>query len=362
MMKFSSKYGISQISTGAAFLGIVGAAGLFLVQQYKQEKLRTAMARDLERLDRELSKLRSEIQLLQTTASSANIQCKRSRKSSRSTKKSSSILSTKTDEYLSASNYDSSDLEFYDVSDEDIEAKVTNLDLLLVEYDKKLTSENVEEIENALKELEDLCIEYPENADLLFRIGKAHYKVLSRSNDKEFKQQRIAKGINACEVALGLAPDHSEVHKWYAVLIGVRADFQSIQERISDGKLFKKHVDIAVSINPNDEALHFMLGRFYYEIAALKWYEKKVAAALSGEPMQGSYEDAYNCFLEAENCANFEWKENRLMLAKCKIGLNQYKEAVEWLEKAKSSKNGIGVDEVLDEEINQLLNKYKNYS
>lgn len=58
---------------GAAFLGIVGAAGLFLVQQYRQEKLRSSMARDLERLDRELSKLRNEIQLLQTTAS-ANIQ------------------------------------------------------------------------------------------------------------------------------------------------------------------------------------------------------------------------------------------------------------------------------------------------
>lgn len=55
---------------------------------------------------------------------------KRSRKSTRSTKKSNSILSTTTDEYLSASNYDSSDLEFYDVSDDDIDGNVKHLDLV----------------------------------------------------------------------------------------------------------------------------------------------------------------------------------------------------------------------------------------
>jgi len=30
----------------------------------------------------------------------------------------------------------------------------------------------------------------------------------------------FVKGIEACTSALTIAPDHAEVHKWYAVLIG----------------------------------------------------------------------------------------------------------------------------------------------
>lgn len=98
----------------------------------------------------------------------------------------------------------------------------------------------------------------------------------------------FVKGIEACTSALTIAPDHAEVHKWYAVLIGKfnfscsvqfslqkhlgsRSELVSLQERINDGHLFKKHLDIAMSISPEDASLHYMLGRFEYEVAGLKW-------------------------------------------------------------------------------------------
>ncbi|XP_066255847.1 regulator of microtubule dynamics protein 1-like isoform X2 [Euwallacea similis] len=345
---------------GAAVLGVIGAAGMFLVEHYRQEKMRTSMAKDLARLEKDMSKLKFELQQLQSQQSTER---KGRLKRPTKAKKTNSVISNTTDEYFSASNIDSSDMEFYDLS-EDESSQVTNsissLDLLLKELDKKLDLGDVEDVEESLQKLEDLCLEHPGNPELLYRIGKAHHKLADTCDDKEVVHIKLNKGIDACRAALELAPEHAEVHKWFAVLIGSRSDLVSLQERINDGHLFKKHVDIAISINPNDSSLHHMLGRFDFEIASLKWYERKVATTFFGEPPNASYEDALAHFLEAERLAKFEWKENRLMIAKCKEALGQSREVVEWLEKAKISKN-TSLDEKVDLDVESLLHKYENY-
>lgn len=63
-------------------------------------------------------------------------------------------------------------------------------------------------------------------------------------------------------------------------------------------------------------------------------YERKVAATLFAEPPNASYEDALAHFLEAEKLADFKWKENKMMIAKCKISMKEFKEATEWLQRA----------------------------
>lgn len=81
----------------------------------------------------------------------------------------------------------------------------------------------------------------------------------------------IISGIEACRKALEINFDHAEIHKWLAILIGSRSEMVSTKEKINDGHLFKKHVDLALGLNPNDPSLHHMLGRFDYEVASLKW-------------------------------------------------------------------------------------------
>lgn len=350
------------VAAGAAVLGVIGAAGMFLVEHYRQDKMRNAMAKDLARLEKEMSVLKSELQTLQSKQSTERKT--RTKRSNRlSSQRTNSVITGTTDEYLSASNADSSDLEFYDLSDDETSLAVNNtvnFDVILKELDRNLDVGDVEEIEETLQKLEDLCLENPNNPELLYRIGKAHHKLADKCEDKADMHSKLSKGIEACTSALTIAPDHAEVHKWYAVLIGSRSELVSLQERINDGHLFKKHLDIAMSISPEDASLHYMLGRFEYEVAGLKWYERKVAAAFFGEPPTASFEEACQHFLEAERLSSFEWKDNRLMIAKCKIALGEYREAVEWLEKAKSGRS-TSPEEKLDLEISDLLEKYNSY-
>lgn len=142
-----------------------------------------------------------------------------------------------------------------------------------------------------------------------------------------------------CKKGLELNPKSSDIHKWYGILIGSRGDFQSTKDRIADGHTFKKHIDIAIELNPSDASLHHLLGRFAFEVAGLKWYERKAAAALFGEPPTATYQDALLHFLKADDLSKKDWKENLMLIGKCFIANGDYKDAITWLTKARNVKS-----------------------
>lgn len=123
---------------GAGVFGIVCAATLYVVEQYRQEqdKRRHAMARDLARLNNELAVLRKELDVLLSQqkqkyfyhgAGFTDIELKNfcrvvKRRPKRSKEgRSFNASSTTTEDYTSAVDGESSDLEFYDVSDNELE-------------------------------------------------------------------------------------------------------------------------------------------------------------------------------------------------------------------------------------------------
>lgn len=182
-------------------------------------------------------------------------------------------------------------------------------------------------------------MEFPENPQLLWRLGKAHYRIFIKTE----QQEHITKGIEACNTALSLKPDLANVHKWLAILVGERTKYEPIKEKILDGYLFKEHVDAAIKLNPLDASLHHMLGRFAYDVAELKWYERKVAATLFAEPPNATYEEALEHFMEAQRLSETAWKENLVFIAKCKIKLGAIDEAVSVLTKANAAETDNGV-------------------
>jgi type II secretory pathway pseudopilin PulG len=101
---------------GAGVFGIVCAATLYVVEHYRQDRRRHAMAKDLARLNNELAVLRRELDSLL-----AQQKQKATKRGKRNKRESLISTSTATEDYASAFDADSSDLEFYDVSDEEID-------------------------------------------------------------------------------------------------------------------------------------------------------------------------------------------------------------------------------------------------
>lgn len=66
---------------------------------------------------------------------------------------------------------------------------------VLNEIDEKLDSDEISDINDALVKLSDLCIEHPQNVELLWRIGKGHKELYDKNDDLAAKQDNLTKGI-----------------------------------------------------------------------------------------------------------------------------------------------------------------------
>lgn len=243
----------------------------------------------------------------------------------------------------------------------------------LVEFFAKvddLMEGSQEQQQLSLKLITDSLAEYNNNPSFLWRLCKSQYlcAVLAGQDDaKDIKKDLIIEAVQTGERALNLDQRNSEAHKWYAISLGSRGEFQGVKEKILDGFEFKKHIDIAAELNPGDHITHHLLGRFCYEVSQLSWIERKMASTLFASPPSASLPEAIEHFLQAERLKPDGWKENRLFIAKCHIGLGDYNQAVIWLDKADSIplasqdvRDGIK-DKVSQQEIDELLVKYGNY-
>lgn len=190
--------------------------------------------------------------------------------------------------------------------------------------DSILNEGNISELQACLEQLECRCHLNPKNPHYFWRLGKACSRLFVKTHDKAY----VIKGIEACEAALKMKPDLANVHKWYAILVGERSQFQSTKKKIADGYLFKEHLDLASDLNPADPTLHFLKGRFAYDVSELKWYERKMASALFATLPTATVEEALEHFMEAQRLSSVEWKMNMLYIAKCKLKMGHKDEAM----------------------------------
>ena len=79
----------------------------------------------------------------------------------------------------------------------------------------------------------------------------------------------------------------------------------------------QEHIDRAIELRPEEPALHYLNGRWSFEVAGISWLEKKAAAAIFAAPPEATYHDALQCFMKCEELlSSGKWKANMLMIAK----------------------------------------------
>jgi len=200
------------------------------------------------------------------------------------------------------------------------------------------------------------------SCDFWWRLAKATHseaQIAASNGDKELRRAHVESAFTCAEKALKLDDTSSDAHKWYAITIGTRSEFFSLNERIQSGFTFKQHVDKAVALNPKDAACYHLLGRFCLEVSQLSWFERKVAATLFSNPPTATAKEALENFLEAEKIKPF--KENRLFIAKCYISAGELKKAAKWLEAASQMPIHSSGDKAAQQEITPLFAKYRKH-
>lgn len=154
---------------------------------------------------------------------------------------------------------------------DDTHERASELSMLLRNVDVLLegTPDDHKRSYNLLIENE---IRYSENSEFLWRLAKSTRfmaAIQDKNGDKKGKEEYVFKAFSFAEKAINVNNNCANSHKWYAILCGEKGEFLGLKEKVANGQTFKKHIDIALEISPNDSTLHHLLGRFCYEVSNL---------------------------------------------------------------------------------------------
>ncbi|XP_054252923.1 regulator of microtubule dynamics protein 2 [Indicator indicator] len=188
---------------------------------------------------------------------------------------------------------------------------------------------------------------YENCVDFLWRLARAYGDLFEMTTDSEEKRKYVSDGKIKAEKAVQLDAKSAESHQWFAIMCGYMSQFESVQNKIRNGYLFKEHLDKAIELKPEDPFLYYLNGRWCYSVAQLSWIEKKVAAALFGTPPTSTVEEALQNFLKAEEMHPGYSKCNYVYLAKCYKDLGQKNNALKYCDSALSIlsvTNEVGVE------------------
>ncbi|XP_046419606.1 regulator of microtubule dynamics protein 1-like isoform X1 [Neodiprion fabricii] len=356
----------------AAAFGVIGAVGLFVYQKIREQQQTERVRRDLDKMGETMAELQAQLDLLRLQQNQRRNRERISRRKP-NLKNSSTYSATDNDtdvDAFSTADTEFDDDEFFDFSDmesgdgdnERISGPTNELDRRLAETDKLIEASELRpgsECEEALSTLRNLLVKYPDNIEVIWRLARACHRCSTNATETSKKLALIVEGLKPCERFE--EADSADFHKWYAILIGSHGMFLSTKEKIEGGYRFKKHLNKALEIRPEDPVLHHLSGRFKFEVAGLTWIERKVASTLFAEPPSATYEEAIVDFERAEELTIKPFKDNKLLLGKCYVAVGRYQDAIRWFEETSNIPTVSEEDRVSQNEADQLLSKYSKY-
>ncbi|XP_072534414.1 regulator of microtubule dynamics protein 2 isoform X2 [Salminus brasiliensis] len=196
---------------------------------------------------------------------------------------------------------------------------------------------------------------FEQKCQYLWRLTRAYADAHDLAGDSLEKKTFAEKGKQVGAQAISVNPMCAESHQWYAIVCGLLSEYESVQNKIKNGYLFKDHLDKAIELKPQDPLSYYLLGRWCYAVAQCTWIERKIAATLFGEPPSATIQEALQNFLKAEELCPKYSKFNYVFLAKCYKDLGQKIQAKKMCDAASALSTVTKEDEEAQKELDSLL-------
>ncbi|XP_011555169.3 regulator of microtubule dynamics protein 1 [Plutella xylostella] len=201
------------------------------------------------------------------------------------------------------------------------------------------------------------------DVEIQWRICRVLYNMSKdpKANENS-KKSLIARAYLVISGILEDNYNHFAVQKWYALLLDAKSANDGIKERIKQLETVKKHMDLAVTLNPKDATTLHMLGEWCYQLAEMPWHHRKIASALFASPPTSTYEDALEYFLQAESVEPRFYSVNLVRIGNCYLKMKKEDQAKYYLQLAATYPAKSNDDHQANKEAAELLNKYFKHS
>ncbi|XP_058611401.1 regulator of microtubule dynamics protein 3 isoform X2 [Onychostoma macrolepis] len=206
---------------------------------------------------------------------------------------------------------------------------------------------------------------YADNVEFMWRLARAYSDMCETAGNREEKRSYAEQGHYEAEAALTRNGLSADCHKWFAILVRLSSQYESIHGKLKSGRLLKEHLDRALALRDDDPICFYLLGRWCLEVSSLGWLERKTAATLYETPPTSSLNEALENFLKAEELNPGFSKTVRLYIAKCHKELGNVSEGRNWVQLALSTPAGANEDSdsaALQEELKALIDRTTDQS
>ena len=197
------------------------------------------------------------------------------------------------------------------------------------------------------------------NVILLCKCSELSSRIGARIKDDETIQQQYYKAAREyARQALRLNPSLSEANFVMALVMGNQAMTASGgKEKIAAVKALKKYADLAIRFDPQNYKAWFVLGKWYYEISDLNYFELTAVKVFFGALPPASFDDAVRCF-ERVKSLNSQFVLNYLALAKAYKKKDELSLARQNIHVMLNLQNQTEDDEGIKKEGRDLLKKW----
>ncbi|NWH90284.1 RMD2 protein, partial [Aegithalos caudatus] len=184
---------------------------------------------------------------------------------------------------------------------------------------------------------------YENCVDFLWRLARAYGDLFEMTTDAEEKRKYVTDA------------NSQRIQNWeelFAIMCGYMSQFESVQNKIRNGYLFKEHLDKAIELKPQDPFLYYLNGRWCYSVNRLRWGTAKL---LGWDSPQLPVAIPRVCALFVEEMRPGYSKCNYVYLAKCYKDLGQKNNALKYCDSALSILSVTNEDKEAQKDLEALL-------
>ena len=190
--------------------------------------------------------------------------------------------------------------------------------------------ENALDENNALIKYLEASGMQPDNTFLLSKISELYSSIAGRLKNSESQKEYFKNATTYAVKALKSNPRSSDANFVMALVLGRTALKRSGRDKIDAVKNIKKYTDLSIQYNSENYKAWFLLGKWYYEIAGLNFFERTAVKMFYGELPSASTNDAIKAYKRSMEL-NSGFLFNYLSLARAYARAGDKQKAIELL-------------------------------
>ncbi|MCX7907341.1 MAG: tetratricopeptide repeat protein [Bacteroidetes bacterium] len=172
----------------------------------------------------------------------------------------------------------------------------------------------------------------PRSAEVLWRLARAKVDWGERVSERATQRKLYLEALEHARKAVSADGRSADAHKYVAIAAGRVGLISDTRTKIEMSRQVKESAERALALNPNDDDLHHILGRWHHEVAGLGFMARAIVRIVYGGLPEASYEKAVEHLERALRIRDAI--RHRVELAKSLLELGRKQEARAVLERA----------------------------